>query len=132
MAPAEQVDSVDAGTVRVSVPAHSAFLQLLRLNVAGIAGGIFTTEEIEDVKIAIEELAAFTMAAPAGEPELHVELVANDVLLVVRGWRALDPSGTIEKNEFLPLILDAVVDDYDLDVADDRVSFRFEKRTREQ
>ncbi len=118
--------------VTVSVPARTEFLQLLRLNVAGIAGEIFTIDEIEDLKIAIEEFAALLMALPDAADHLIVRFDLSDDGLVVAGERPWTTAAPIDPGEYLPTILDAVVDRHALEPDGDAARFVFEKTRRER
>ncbi len=118
--------------VTVSVPARTEFLQLLRLNIAGIAGDDFTIDEIEDLKIAIEEFGALMIALAEAGDQLDVRFDRTDDGLLVTGERRWTVVGAIDPGEFLPTILDAVVDRHSVEAAADAARFVFEKTRRER
>ena len=65
--------SPDKNEVAVSLPARLDHLHLLRLNVAAIAADTLGIDEVEDAKIAVEELAAALVRVEVDgvvEPEL--------------------------------------------------------------
>ncbi len=118
-------------TIEVSVPARTDYLQLLRLNVAGLAASSFDVDEVDDLKIAVEELAA-QLIRPEGHDRLELRLSIDADGLVVVGTRALDRPVELELDDFLTTVLDAVVDDVELTHDETTASFRFQKRIRER
>jgi serine/threonine-protein kinase RsbW len=68
-----QKDSLVSGEVRLSVPAHGAFLSLVRTTTAAVAARIdLTIDEIEDLRIAVDEAAALLL--PAVVPDARVDV----------------------------------------------------------
>lgn len=127
------VSSTDKSNhVTVSVPARTDFLQLLRLNIAGIAADAFSIDEVEDLKIAIEEFAALVMALPEAGDHLDVRFDLTDDRLVVTGERQWTAVGVIDPGDFLATILDAMVDRHALEPDRDAARFVFEKMRRER
>ena len=112
--------------VRVVVPARSEFLHLVRLNVAGVLGDAeFTIDEIDDVKIAVEELTAALLAGGSG-PDIDIKISVSGARAEVSGAR--DAGGdSITLDDFVQTILGAVVDSYQVEVADGRARFTFTK-----
>ena len=54
--------------IRLSVPAHGAFLSLIRTTSAAVAARLdLTIDEIEDLRIAVDEAAAILLGDPAAE-----------------------------------------------------------------
>ncbi len=117
----------DLGPVLVSVPARTDYLHLLRLNVAGFAASAVDVDAVEDLKIAIEELAARLIQLD-GDDALQITLGLEPAGLVVHGRRQVADGGELVPDEFLPMILDAVVDEYELAITDGTATFRFVKR----
>ena len=118
--------------LRVAVPARSEFLHLVRLNVAGALGDAgFSIEEIDDVKIAVEELSATLLRAATGET-LDVIIAVDGAEATVTGSRS-SPAGTaVAIDEFAQTILDAVVESYEVDKTESMVRFALRKRSRER
>ena len=119
--------------VQLVVPARTDFLQLLRLCISGVAADGFGVDEIEDLKIAIEELAAVLITAPdndAADEALRFVFELGDDRLVVSGHRRVEGKVTLPENEFLATILDAVLDGHAIEAADGELRIRFEKRIR--
>lgn len=119
--------SPDQNRVSLTLPAQTDHLHLLRLNVAAIAGGSLDIDDIEDAKIAVEELASALVRIEGADPVLHVEVTSDDHRLAVTGRRSLQGRQPVELDEFVPTILDAVVDRYSFGAVDDELRFHFEK-----
>lgn len=117
-------------SVRVVVPAHIEFLHLVRLNVAGALGdGVFTVEEIEDIKIGVEELSAAVLRTGSGE-QLDVSIQLDGDQATVTGACASGTADPVTVEEFVHTILDAVVDTYEVDNTGTVVTFALRKRAR--
>lgn len=66
-------DRLDAGEVRLVVPAAPEYLRLVRLTAAGLASRMgFTFDEVEDLRIAVDEVCFLLIDDPSGD-ELFVE-----------------------------------------------------------
>lgn len=118
--------------VRLSVPALPQFARLARLTVAGLANRLeFTYDEVEDLRIAVGEACSLLIEAQAettassgagGRIDVTFTLTGDELVIEVSG-----EAGTVlrEQGEGLSdLILDAVVDDVQVDRAEGRVRLR--------
>ena len=75
-----------ADYVHVRMPAESAYLSVLRTATAGLAARLdFTLDEIEDLRIAIDEACAMLLAQaiPGTDLECGFELGADQVTITV-------------------------------------------------
>ena len=75
-----------ADYVQVKMPAESAYLSVLRTATAGLAARLdFTVDEIEDLRIAIDEACAMLLAQaiPGTDLECVFELGADEVTITV-------------------------------------------------
>ena len=116
--------------VRLQVPARSEFLHLVRLNVAGALGDAgFSVEEIDDVKIAVEELAAALLRTGHGA-DLAVTISIDGAHATVSGSRSSSTDAPITVDEFVETILDAVVDSHEVASTGSAVTFTLRKRVR--
>ena len=121
----------DDTEVRLAVPAAPEFLRLARLTVAGVASRMgFTYDEVEDLRIAIDELC-FALVGTNGREgsiELRYSLQAED--LVVEGFGAFaDPVPVAPTLSPLSRqILSAVVDEHDVAIGERGPTFRLRKR----
>lgn len=120
----------DSGTVELSVPARTEYLQLLRLNVAGFAASSFGVDEVEDLKIAVEELAALLLRCEGGD-RIDLRLTIDGRGFSATGRRRVSADAALELDDFLPTVLDAVVDGFDVARDGQDAVFQFEKRLRD-
>jgi serine/threonine-protein kinase RsbW len=119
-----------ADYVQVRMPAESAYLSVLRTAAAGLAARLdFTLDEIEDLRIAIDEACAMllTQAIPGTDLECVFELGADLVTITVSvtAAEARKPA----RDTFAWTVLSALAGSVDsrLD-SDDRVSIVLAKR----
>lgn len=100
--------------VRLETPASNEYLHIVRLTAAGAAAEAgLDTEEIDDVKIAVDELCSVAIAVIADSDALLLEFVAVDDGIMVE---ATLPTGTeIELDEMATAIVDATVDTLEFD-----------------
>jgi hypothetical protein len=124
------VTDVEGDEVRLTMPANPQLLRVARLTAAGLAGRLgFSFDEIEDVKIAVDELC-FTLVGSKGRPgTLSLRYVLERDRLVIEGTGSLD--GAVSDptpSELSSQILAAVVDEHELSRDDDGVRFRLVKR----
>lgn len=116
--------------VSLTVPAFADQLHLVRLLTAGVAGATeLDADEVEDLKIAVEELGAVLLGPGGIGDELRATISAGPGAVVVIGQRSWDGS-PIELDDFLVTILDAVVDRYRIEVTGEQATFRVEKDLR--
>jgi serine/threonine-protein kinase RsbW len=77
--------AVDHDVVILGVPAQSAYLAVLRTATAGIAARLqFTLDEIEDLRIAVDEACAMLLAVAAPGSELACRFEIAKTALTVR------------------------------------------------
>lgn len=89
--PVRVVDSTSANgrardVVRLRLPAVGAYLSVLRSATAGLAARLdFTLEEIEDLRIAVDEACAILLAgaAPDADLECEFELLPDEIRVSV-------------------------------------------------
>ena len=127
MSAADETDLSTTSRFRLTLPAQTAHLQLVRLTVAALASDVLSVEEIEDAKVAVEELTAAAMAPVAGEPDIHLEFLVDSDSLAVQGERSLDADAQVVTHDFLSTILDAVCDTHEIGTTAGRASFSFKK-----
>ncbi|MQA94534.1 MAG: anti-sigma factor [Streptosporangiales bacterium] len=118
----------DAVTVRM--PAASAYLSVLRTATAGLAARLdFTLDEIEDLRIAVDEACAMLLAQalPGADLTAEFELGEDGMRVVVS---ALTSNGEVPaRDTFAWTVLTALAGSVDAQVGpDDRVSIILNKR----
>ena len=103
------------------IPATPSYLQVLRLVAAGLASRLaFTIDEIEDLKIAVDELSAYLTGAQGREGSLEIEFEVEGSAIRIRGTGRFAPGDRIRTDltEFSRMILDTVVDSATLEQTD--------------
>ena len=121
-----------AGRIELSLPADSRYMRLARLMASGVATTVgLPLEEVEDFRIAVDELCATLIEMGDGGPVRLVFELAPDAV-VVRATTQLGDAAEID-DERLTLsrqILDVVTDGHDLDRHDKVVRFTARKLVR--
>jgi serine/threonine-protein kinase RsbW len=130
--PESRTMPASAGRIELSLPADSRYMRLARLMASGVATTVgLPLEEVEDFRIAVDELCATLIEMGDGGPvRLTFELAADAVL--VRATTQVGDGAEID-DERLTLsrqILDVVTDGHDLDRDDRVVRFTARKLVR--
>ncbi|GAA4610255.1 anti-sigma regulatory factor [Actinoallomurus liliacearum] len=126
--PASVSDVRDVVTVRL--PADSAYLSVLRTATAGLAARLdFNLDEIEDLRIAIDEACAMLLAQAVPGTDLTCEFELTDdamsISVSVLTVDGLEPS----RDTFAWTVLSSLAGDVDAKVGvDDRVTIVMNKR----
>ncbi len=120
-------------TIRLSVPASLEFVRIVRLTASGVASRLgFDVEEIEDLRVAVDELASIVIEAAEGG-ELAVLFAVQDATLRIEGEVTL-ASGVGDDglvDELTAQILAAVVDGWELTTTDGTARFMCVRRVPE-
>jgi len=121
----------DDDVVLLTVPAASAYLGVLRTATAGLAARLqFTLDEIEDLRIAVDEACAMLLAVAVDDAELACRFIATGDDLTIETSVPIPteeirlPSG----ESFAWQVLSALTDEVSAHVADLRASIRLTKR----
>ena len=116
--------------VRVCMPAEGAYLSVLRTATAGLAARLdFTLDEIEDLRIAVDEACAMLLAQaiPGTNLECDFALGADLITITVSGVAA-QPC-TPARDTFAWTVLSALAGDVDSRLEpDDRVAIVLRKQ----
>lgn len=126
--PASLSDLRDVVTVRL--PADSAYLSVLRTATAGLAARLdFNLDEIEDLRIAIDEACAMLLAQAVPGTDLTCEFELTDDAMSI-GVSVLTVDGRQpSRDTFAWTVLSSLAGDVDAEVgADDRVTIVLQKR----
>jgi serine/threonine-protein kinase RsbW len=126
--PASLSDVRDVVTVRL--PADSAYLSVLRTATAGLAARLdFNLDEIEDLRIAIDEACAMLLAQAVPGTDLTCEFELTDDAMSI-GVSVLTVDGRPpSRDTFAWTVLSSLAGDVDAEVgADDRVTVVLQKR----
>jgi serine/threonine-protein kinase RsbW len=116
--------------VLLAVPATGAYLGVLRTATAGLAARLqFTLDEIEDLRIAVDEACAILLAVAALEAELYCRFTVTDDTLTVEATVPSDVAARLPSGEsFAWQVLSALTDKVSADISDGHMSIRLTKR----
>ena len=116
--------------VQLVMPADPEFLRLARVTAMGLASRLsFTIDEIDDLRIAIDELVFGLIGTKGREGSVRMTYRLEPEGLEVRGTGEFLDTGTSPGlSELSELILDAVADEHELAVDDGGSRFRMLKR----
>ena len=116
--------------VTIKIPASPAYIGVVRLVAAGLATRLrFTIDEIEDLKIAVDELSAYLTGSQGREGDLQLTFTISEQSIEIRGEGLLSPGQKVrtELTEFSRMILDTVVDTASLEQSDGSPIFEWTK-----
>jgi anti-sigma regulatory factor (Ser/Thr protein kinase) len=117
-------------TITVRIPAQPQYLHIARLISAGLAARLgFTIDDIEDLKIAVDELAAYMTGAGGRDGTLAFEFDVYKDRIEIRGVGHFtsDVEVRTDLTEFSRMILDTVTDQASLEHADGMPTFKLVK-----
>jgi serine/threonine-protein kinase RsbW len=119
--------------VSIKVPASPQFLQVVRLVAAGLAARLqFTLDEIEDLKIAVDELVAYLTGPQGRDGTLEVTFTIGKDRIEIHGAGHFASGGhpRTELSEFSRMILATVADSATLECPDGSLRFDLVKSRR--
>lgn len=115
--------SPDIDIVRIIVPAALEYMRIVRLTASGIASRLgFDVDEIENLRVAVDELASTVVDASSGG-ELEISFATVNGQLHIDGCVSVTPGREIALDELSTQILNAVSNEYDLRVDHDTARF---------
>jgi serine/threonine-protein kinase RsbW len=127
-------ENIEPNEIRLVIPATAEYVRLARLTVAGLASRMgFTFDEVEDLRIAVDELHHCLLGSSGPESTLTLTCAILSEGLVIEGVASFGPDRarpTPKLSDFSTRILRAVVDEYQCDSGDPQPSFRLLKRHR--
>ena len=125
------------GDVRLVVPASPEYLRLVRLTAAGLASRLgFTFDEVEDLRIAVDELCFHLLGdgdgdgdgGPTGDARtMDLTYSAGSDFIAITGKTGLAGPAP-EPSELSEQILDALVDEHEVSGDDGMITFRLKKQ----
>ena len=121
--------TVTGETIRLTVPAALEYVRIVRLTASGVASRLgFDVEEVEDLRVAVDELASLVVESADGS-ELAVQFaVQGDVLRIEGEARLAAGHGDVGVDDLTAQILAAVVDEWDLHAEAGNVRFACTRR----
>ncbi|HEX2196991.1 MAG TPA: anti-sigma regulatory factor [Actinomycetota bacterium] len=112
------------------VPATPSYLQVLRLVAAGLASRLaFTIDEIEDLKIAVDELSAYLTGSQGRDGSIEIAFAVEGSSITITGTGRFDAGHRVrtELTDFSKMILETVVDRASLEQNDGAPRFTLVK-----
>ncbi len=122
-APAARAAAGAADRIEIRVPAAGAYLALLRTAVAGLAARLdFTLDDIDDLRIAVDEASALVLTQLSADDQLECAVtLSSDAIAVVVSGTAED-ARTPRRDTFAWTVLTALVDEVDAQLDGGRIS----------
>ena len=120
-------------TIAVRVPASPQYLQVIRLIAAGLASRLgFTIDDIEDLKIAVDELTAYLTGRSGREGTLEISFRVHGDRIEISGTGIFGSAIEIrtELSDFSRQILETVADSASLQHTDGSPHFHLVKSKR--
>lgn len=119
-----------AEVVRLTVPAELECVRIVRLTASAVATRFgFDFEEVEDVRIAVDELASIVLDR-AGPGDFEVEFQTTADVFKVTGRAPANGARELHVEPLTAQVLNAVIDDYELDRVGGQVCFACTTRRR--
>lgn len=116
--------------VAIKIPASPVYLQVVRLVAAGLASRLkFTLDDIEDLKIAVDEMSAYFTGANGRDGTIEVTFTVKEDRLEITGAGNFSPGEKVrtELTEFSRMILETVADSASLQQMDGTPTFNLVK-----
>ena len=120
-------------TISINIPASPEYLKVVRLIVSGLASRLrFTIDDIEDLKIAVDELSAYLTGTQGRDGTLDIGFDLHDDRIDIRGAGHFSTGTKVRTDltEMSKMILETVVDEAALEQTDGVPTFRLTKTKR--
>jgi serine/threonine-protein kinase RsbW len=128
-----QVQEVREDIVEVRLPADSAYVSLLRTVTAGLAARLdFTLDEIDDLRIAVDEACALLLPDASSEDELVCRYCLGATSLDIKVSAPTTSDALPSKSSFAWTVLTALAGDVSLESQDHQVSIGLRKTRSER
>lgn len=116
--------------VSVRLPAASAYLSVLRTATAGLAARLdFTLDEIEDLRIAVDEACAMLLGHAVPGTDLIAEFELTGQEMIVRVEVSTVGQAEPKRDDFAWMVLTALADEVDAETdTPDRMAIVLHKR----
>jgi len=116
--------------VAIKIPASPIYLQVIRLVAAGLASRLkFTIDEIEDLKMAVDEMAAYFTGANGRDGTIEIRFEIADDCLEITGAGTFAPGEKVRTDltDFSRMILETVTDSASLQQVNGTPTFNLVK-----
>jgi serine/threonine-protein kinase RsbW len=117
-------------TISTKIPASPEYIQVVRLIASGLATRLrFTLDDIEDLKIAVDELCAYLTGAQGREGTLEIVFRVGEDRIEISGSGSFTAGIKVrtELTELSRKILETVADSASLEQSDGTPSFSLTK-----
>jgi serine/threonine-protein kinase RsbW len=117
-------------TVSLKIPASPVYLQVVRLVAAGLASRLkFTLDDIEDLKIAVDEMSAYFTGPNGRDGTIEVRFTVRADALEISGIGhfATGEKVRTDLTEFSRMILETLADSATLEQTDGTPTFNIVK-----
>ncbi len=116
--------------VQLRIPADSAFLAVLRTATAGLAARLdFTLDDIEDLRIAVDEACAMVLPQVRSGTDLTCAFELGERNLTVSVTAECDDPQQPSRDGFAWTVLAALTTSVSADVEDGRLTIRLSRST---
>ena len=119
--------------ISIQIPASPEYLNVVRLIASGLASRLkFTIDDIEDLKIAVDELSAYLTGAQGRDGRLDIVFEVHDDRIEIKGSGTFSVGTKVrtELTDLSRMILGSVVDDAALELTDGMPTFKLSKAKR--
>jgi serine/threonine-protein kinase RsbW len=116
--------------VELRIPADSAFLAVLRTATAGLAARLdFTLDDIEDLRIAVDEACAMVLPQARVDSDLTCAFDLEPTRLTVAVTAECDSPQAPDRDSFAWTVLSALTSEVRADVQGERLTIRLARGT---
>lgn len=120
-------------TVSISIPASPEYVKIVRLVAAGLAVRLrFTIEDIDDLKIAVDELSSYLTGTQGRDGTIQVLFSVGEDRIEISGAGLFSPGQKVrsELTQFSQMILETVADEASLEQRNGSPTFRVVKNKK--
>jgi len=120
-------------TVSISIPASPEYVKIVRLVAAGLAVRLrFTIEDIDDLKIAVDELSSYLTGTQGRDGTIQVRFSVGEDSIEISGAGRFSPGQRVrsELTQFSRMILETVADEASLEQRNGDPIFRVVKNRK--
>ena len=122
-APAARAAAGTPDRVEIRIPAAGAYLALLRTAVAGLAARLdFTLDDIDDLRIAVDEASALVLTQLSAYDQLECTVTLSSDAITVAVSGAAEHAQPPRRDTFAWTVLTALVDEVETEVEGGRIS----------
>ncbi len=123
-------EGIAGADVRLSVPADSAYVAIIRSTTAGLAARCdLTLDEIEDLRLAVDEACALLIPLAAQGSQLNVEFALNAGWLEIRATVSAQDGARPSRDGIGWAVLEALASEATISVSGGQVAITLSKRS---